>query len=1163
MALQNPTALTSATQFRPGHLRAHSRSPSRSPVRKARFTAQHLDPLLSNLSPDSTLRALQATDTIPGGSREETLAKSIADTSPAEREVGIRAAFAAQKLREWRIEISNWPWPNRQERGLGMGFLLPHGEHQKSPNRAKAVYLGCLTLQQVDRYEDRLDELRDELESLEMESIKDHVLASHSSPSSATTPNPRPSKYESKPGGYGRMRDFTALITATVIQALPDLAIVSMLIDVWHIRLDVLRQLPFMLEMLDTTKRNVNDALVSLGDRGMDSQLGIREYELIHTKLDHRITDLAHRIDNLLDLLEGQEDALPQEWIDSLENIELQFAEWKDEVQRIAEKNDTGEMPYSRTDPASFSTASVQDRSSAPPLSRNPGSIHDMVTSPRLIAAIPERPGSQDLISPVENTTTTGDGFASREAHDLVSPIGSGAEHAFSRTKPPLKLDHPQPQGHRREISEVSIADSTLSELSRAEVVDARSTEVMASPRISVVDHQLPVSPTTLSADSSRPPLLQRASTASIEVIQKDQLRKVDLRRSMSADLLTKISESHSPESTPSKALQQLSGRPRRGTTPVAELEDPTTGIYSDMPPSQFQVQPLHVRSREDREQLESPSLPRKSSKRASWGPSTSLTPMTTFDSVSDATTTPQRSPPQAHSPSKRSDHEDSLEDKIRDILSTLPTRIKLSRDHDSPEATGESSNTSTRASTPTPALTLLAVKTSRKSSATDTGVRVFHLTPNSQSRDAQPIKLFVRTVGENGERVMVRVGGGWADLGEYLREYSAHHGRRNVGNGKMEVAQYPGKVQNEAPLASTGATSVKQPTMFDKGVRKRGSSASQLVFDEATEQWNRGHHRGQSRSPSPPPQEDAQEQAWVPPPVPPIPLSYTMQAPTIMSSSSSSGDVLSGLDGYERMNKVYGVEDGSHALPRTRKTTIHMPGISTSTTISNPQSNSSKYTPLGAAGPKTANRRAVTLNSATSAGNEAWVQGMVGKARAVSGPHTTTTHGPTTTTTTTMTSSSPSSRRTSAMLPGPRPDNTRISTMSTGPAPGSNRVSTIGTSHTSDSNRNSTILAAPANNSNRNSTIVASPPPMSARHSMLSSPISSNSSDLTALPDHVNHSNRNSIISPSPMTVSRNTSEAGSSNAGSAMGRRKSRSSLGDFSGIKRVFLRKKSERV
>ena len=41
------------------------------------------------------------------------------------------------------------------------------------------------------------------------------------------------------------------------------------------------------------------------------------------------------------------------------------------------------------------------------------------------------------------------------------------------------------------------------------------------------------------------------------------------------------------------------------------------------------------------------------------------------------------------------------------------------------------------------------------------------------------PIKLYIRLAGKNGERAMVRVGGGWADLGEYLKEYVAHHGSK------------------------------------------------------------------------------------------------------------------------------------------------------------------------------------------------------------------------------------------------------------------------------------------------------------------------------------------------------------------------------------------------
>jgi len=69
---------------------------------------------------------------------------------------------------------------------------------------------------------------------------------------------------------------------------------------------------------------------------------------------------------------------------------------------------------------------------------------------------------------------------------------------------------------------------------------------------------------------------------------------------------------------------------------------------------------------------------------------------------------------------------------------------------------------------------------------ASDQAIKLYHLT---QPGVDKPIKLFVRRVGENGERVMVRVGGGWADLGEYLRQYVEHHGRRTVsGSGVVEI---------------------------------------------------------------------------------------------------------------------------------------------------------------------------------------------------------------------------------------------------------------------------------------------------------------------------------------------------------------------------------------
>ena len=80
------------------------------------------------------------------------------------------------------------------------------------------------------------------------------------------------------------------------------------------------------------------------------------------------------------------------------------------------------------------------------------------------------------------------------------------------------------------------------------------------------------------------------------------------------------------------------------------------------------------------------------------------------------------------------------------------------------------------------------------------------------------PIKLFVRLVGESGERVMVRIGGGWADLGEYLKEYAIHHGRRSLSDGRFEIQgmpQSPSATQSSSPhgLPSSSISSGSRPT--------------------------------------------------------------------------------------------------------------------------------------------------------------------------------------------------------------------------------------------------------------------------------------------------------------------------------------------------------------
>jgi hypothetical protein len=960
MALPNPTALTGATRFKPAHFRTHSRSPSRSPVRKAKFTAQHLDPLLSNLTPESTLQALQATETIPAGSTEGVLAKSIADASPEEREIGIRAAFAAQKLKQWRAEISRWLWPNRRDCALGAGFLPPPSSTVQEEEDAEHIYIGYLPLRLLNEYEDQIEHIKDGLESLEMEDLKDHVLTAHSSS------KPPPSALTSKQGArtsYGRMRDFTALITATVIQALPDLATINMLIDTWDVRIAVLRELPMFLDLMDVARGDLTQTAQSCRQPEAARIFSLGDFHRVRQSLDEQVRDLGRKVDKMLDLLDGHDDSLPQGWIDQIEKLELDFATWTAEAEQLANSN-----------ASSGSEAKVD--------------LHGMTTPP-----------------------LSGE------------PPASKQEANNRGYRPTLDLDIPMSSSHRRDKSEVSIADSVLSAVSAGEIVDARKSQVLLSPTVTVVES--PISKAT-----PRPAILQRASTASIEVVSRGQLKTLDVRRSMSADLLTRLANGDG-DVTPTGPDRRFSiGTPSQHT-PMAELDDPSsrlelpppTATSSALPTPSLMVEPLRVPSRENtgprvdapNSRVEAPSLPRRSSKRNSLPLAALVTQDSSFgtDLVSPISPDYDTQDLGAVSPitpgRDRSVH-DSLDSKIQDILENLPTRIRLANKDGSLPGRAYASANSSRASTPTPALIPEMPRHSRRVSAAEAGVRVYHLHQNGQARDAKPIKLFVRAVGENGERVMVRVGGGWADLAEYLKEYSAHHGRRSTSDGLMEVAQYPGKNERERKASSQilSPTPGRSTIAIQKRTRRRSASGSSSG--------------SRSRSPSPPPSADPHAT----PPVPPIPAGYTMHTPTMSVSTNRNGET--DVD-FEDPNPSTALQAKHHREltpepgPYKRTSTMHVPGVTTTTTVQSPAAaNPSKYVPLGGAGPKGNARRAATYGAVPRDEQEAWVEGMVGKARRVSSnnnePSVRTVHGPTTTTTTTVTSSAsaPASRRASSM---------------------------------------------------------------------------------------------------------------------------------------------------
>ena len=1261
MAASTPLALSNATRFKPLSVRAHSRSPSRSPIRKAQFTAHELDPLLGNLSPESTLQAFSTAEAPSAGGQknQDALRASIENASTTERALAIKAALAAQTVRRWHTEISGWHWPDHKASTQGAGLLQPmyrgNGEQDATSDR-EDMYMGSLRADVVRQYEQRLEEIRDGLEVLDVEDLKEHVLDAHIP--SRSIPGTRNGFSEVMTSGpeYGRLGDLTAVITATILQTLPDLAELNMLISIWDVRIAVLFEIPELVQRLQTTKAAVEGALKEVRAEKSNSSYTKSHFDITKERLQSEVSSLGARFDKALDLLEGHEDSLPELWIEEMDIIESSFADWVVEAQRRAINNHwrqqdgqptalqhNGQAVHGVANRLSGILAGPTTVSTDPPLTVDQSTQkdieehrlqtkQDLLPSHPALDAFKHRPVRKasvkhspvDLENPdtdlnpsrlnaadqqdeaaVRRTTSTTDAVVPEDARDLggrstgqsksavpvvsYSPQQQGrladlvalnhvkSAHEYQRdfvgpdyyddstptgntsteqapfpflsqmpetpqkqssAKPSLKLNLPS-AGHRRGVSEVSLADSAFSEafsdMSNAEIVDATTTQVLASPKINVVDNSFRANlddPPTFAVNTrprvqsmhllgkdvhpaepvleshnpsktltframpsqtranemvqplhkrsfndmatyddgfSKPQMLHRASTASIEVIPRGHVRRINSNRKSIHD--DKLVSPIDADGSPADALKALTSTGSIRCISSAGTEKMTTPTVGDMRtqhrmsgdnsaagrPSNYAEAVARSRAGTlDTAVPGSPTVPRKSSKRKSQDLDDHRS---SSDMESPRTSDVDDTPiplPSTFSPFEAKDHkplsfltptiqsEGILEAKIKDILINLPTRIRLTSDSDSSGSPmHQSSSDSTRSSTPTPSLTLSPVRQDRSNRRTNTSnseVKVYHLIRNNQPRDMPPTKLHVRLVGENGERVMVRVGGGWADLAEYLREYSLHHGKRTIQEGRFEVANLPSSGANpndangSSPISSSlNLAKTRSASRPDTGFDFRGLPSLNVAKARRSATAPISGERKDSRSSSP---AFGEAPSVRPPPVPVIPSSFrrepsrepissrvvTTQSPTITTEVRSRGPSFSTST---FITPTPSTPLSAFEAQKRNSVITTNPTITTTSSLSTPVSatSSPSYTPLGAAGPKgnikNVKARATTYNSpsVSSPENEAWVQGMIGKARQVSAQsnssQVTTITGPNNTTTTSV--STPTSQRVSA----------------------------------------------------------------------------------------------------------------------------------------------------
>ncbi|KAH7392644.1 hypothetical protein BKA66DRAFT_510200 [Pyrenochaeta sp. MPI-SDFR-AT-0127] len=761
-------------------------SPTMSPGgRRGRAYGSSEESRLRDLSPETTLRAFTQMP-LPFDTRQDEykIFSCIESLTAAERDLGARVAKAAQRLKTWCTEIEQWGWSGsfeppsdeyREQRRQSLELRIR--EHLPNADLSKTLrpleYWGSLLSDEVEQHDARLDDIEDEMLKLDVEELKEHVLDMHP----AGRSRPSSAGLEAARQSYRPMDDFSFLITQTLLSALPHHAQLKDRLGTWTARVSILREAPTYLAELETAQTAMRlawDAIEPPTDLSDDAFTQWKEaVDTISNVLLTKVGQLGRRLDRMLDTLEGREDCLPDKWIDVFEGTEADFGRWAhdsrrrvidfDVRRRVDKASDIqGKNVTERLGPHSNSMTLLEQRS-APTTDH----LSDIITT-------------TPTVETEQGTTPTNTTNVPTIAKDALGPGISSLDATTPAVEPPLSdEDSVFEEGdtviHNElddSLGDITPIEPTLEVFGESRVESVSANAVQSRPR-----------PLTFSGAQTI------ASTDGQDGTVLEPPQTPRSRRGSGGSLSSEMSfESSSPnfvEESPSVRNATNRGlrapRPELNAAmakrrPIKETIDDSI-VSTPWPPTRFSQKP-----------------------------------------ASSA---------------------DDLERKISDILTTIPAHIRLTTGPgaDAPEVksargiTAKGSRGYLRAARSisglkSPELTLSPAKndydpanaaSGRKSAAAargDNDIKLYHLT---QPGKEHPIKLFIRRVGENGERVMVRVGGGWADLGEYLRQYAEHHGRRTASDGKFEILGLEVKNPDNSPARPDSATS-KRDRRFSSG---------------------------------------------------------------------------------------------------------------------------------------------------------------------------------------------------------------------------------------------------------------------------------------------------------------------------------------------------------
>lgn len=851
--------------------------------------------------------------------------------SASEQAFAMRAAIASKKIRDWLEELYGWLWPRNSG---SAGFEMPptkrrklsQSEPQGADTKGKLAesdpthdgeYLGSLPAAVVDHYEKRVEQIQQDLDELDLEEIKSQVLHNHIFPLSRPgSPFSESGRSVASTSMFAKMEDLTAVVTAITVQALPNISRLSKLLDTWSVRLLILRKVPSLFQMITDAEialrsgwsaiESVESNLTESNDHEESNReekpsgLSRKDFDVMKRVIQQKVTKPGRALDYMLDLLEGSQDILPDDWLNDMEALERDYALWettaehkvrtgessslfevspkhvyrtepetpqpKIQIHGPSPTKDSPESPdmmqfASPLKPSDYSPESgadgVLDTPSRGPLKGDFGAIPQRAAV-KILVDKPDReiPGSTQRV--MDSTSLAArqydiDSEATDNTlsfnYDGVQERGpSMAKPAAFRSEPvdllssPLRLPWPkQSVGQTYDWPDniqTTTSGQTSPVLGEVDQNIIRNT-YQESKRPDVVVR----SESTL-ADEPEAPVLEPSILEPVDEEGEEPdlpparfLKRVESKDSFASTVI------HEPPSSFVDHSDNVSFREGSMEPELPRLPDPDEPFSSDAisppssPPLRYKIRSTSVTFKDVPEITMLPEM-------NSTPPRSPLDPPETFDADTSFEYESQIGSPSRMSTISSNSEDEQLQQQITEILETIPAKFRFERKprinlnppdlNLPPRPKSKADNTrrsnsslSSRAGTPysrsgTPSFMLAPARENRPRTKSSQGIRVYNLT---RSTGEPPLKLLIRSVGEKGERVMVRIGGGWADLGEYLREYALHHSSRSKGEGMVDVKDVPAVPSGLASSPSSRPNSAMGSPITPLAVRKTRKS--------------------------------------------------------------------------------------------------------------------------------------------------------------------------------------------------------------------------------------------------------------------------------------------------------------------------------------------------